>query len=823
MTRPGQPRAPDAPGSSVTVPAAAVGASTTDEWERERVRFSDVRMLVPALIGWAALAATLTRPSATRWLIGLAVVVLLAGVRRTGAWSRSVLLVAAVVLLLQVAGAGQQAMRTLGILDDLTAARAVASLEVVVTSDPVTRTARAGGDPVVVVKAKASEVSGRGRTSTAYAPVELRGDDRLLKLRWHERVRVEGRLAPPRPGSPLLATVRVSEHEVLSRAGPVAGVAETLRAGLRRSVDPTPADSRGLLPGLVIGDTSRTPEDLTEAMQVTGMTHLTAVSGSNIAIVGGLVLGLCVLLGIPRRWRPVVVALAICGFVVLARPEPSVVRAATMGLIGLIGMSRSRRGAGIPVLAGAIVVVLVVDPWMARSFGFALSALATLGLLLFTRPWGDAIARHLPARLAFMGPAVAIPVAAQAMCAPLIVLLQGSVSIVGVVANLVAAPLVAPATIGGVVAALVSVVADGPAQLVGWVAAVPTLGIARTARVMAEVPGGTMPWPDGAVGALLLAALTVLLVLTGRWIGRMVLLAPLVALLVVGLTAAMTVPTSVATWPPDGWRIVFCDVGQGDAAVLSTAPGRAVVIDTGPEPGPVDDCLDALDVEVVEALVLTHFHADHVEGLPGVLAGREVRQVLVSPVAEPGYQVGEVEGWTRARGIPASPLAAGDVLTFGALRASVWAPARRIAAGSVPNNASIVLAVDVGGVRALFLGDIEREAARDLLLRMRRDPEMASAAAGFDVVKSPHHGSANLDSELMEAVRSPVAVVSVGADNDYGHPTPAHLAMLRRNGYAAYRTDQRGSVAIVDGGDGDGGVEGDGDRDGVGVRVVTAK
>lgn len=779
-----------------------------DGWTREVVRFSDIRLLVPALAAWSLLAFTLTWSNGPRWIVTgvlAAAVVVLQLVGR----ARRAMLILAVALLVQVAGNGQHALRAIGDLDDLTTARAVVTLEVTVTSDPVALAARGSGEPVVMAKATAHRVDGRGRSTPAYAPVSLRGDDRLLSLKWHDTVRLQGRLAPPLPGYPELAVMRVSSQEVVKPAGAIARVAEHLRSGLRKAVDPTPADARGLLPGLVIGDTSRTPPDLTEAMQATGMTHLTAVSGSNIAVVGGMVLGLCVLVGVPRRWRPFVVALAILGFVVLARPEPSVVRAAAMGLIGLIGMSRSRRAAGLPVLSGAIVVVLVLDPWMSRSFGFALSALATLGLLLFTRPWGDAIARRLPSRLGFLGPAIAIPIAAQAMCAPLIVLLQGSVSIVGVVANLVAAPLVAPATIAGVVAAVVSVIADLPAQLVGWLGAVPTLGIARTARLMADVPGGTMPWPDGARGALLLAALTVLLVLTGRWLGRFAVLKPLVAVLVVALTAAMTFPTRVVTWPPEGWRLAFCDVGQGDAAVVRTGPGRALVVDAGPEPAAVDGCLDSLGVSVVDAVVLTHFHADHVEGLPGVIGGREVGQVLVSPIAEPDYQVDEVTRWTRARGIPVSSVAAGDLLTFGDVTAEVWAPVRRIAAGSVPNNASIVLAIHVGEVDALLLGDVEREAAHDLVLRMRRDPQMASAATHFDVVKTPHHGSANLDPALMAAVRAPIGIISVGEDNDYGHPTAAHLSMLRSNGYAAYRTDQRGHIALVE-------------RGGR-LRVVTAK
>jgi len=163
--------------------------------------------------------------------------------------------------------------------------------------------------------------------------------------------------------------------------------------------------------------------------------------------------------------------------------------------------------------------------------------------------------------------------------------------------------------------------------------------------------------------------------------------------------------------------------------------------------------------------------------------------------------VAHVDALAVRHGIPVGSLSAGDRLTLGEMDAVVWSPWRRIADGSVPNNASVVLAVRTGEVDALLLGDIEREAAHDLLLRLRREPSMAQAAGGFDLVKTPHHGSANLDDDLMAAVRAPVGVISVGADNDYGHPAPKHLDLLRRNGYAIYRTDQRGDVAIAERGD----------------------
>ncbi|QKE84361.1 ComEC/Rec2 family competence protein [Arthrobacter sp. NEB 688] len=780
----------------------------------------DLRLLGPAVIAWVVAAATLGFGWGARLVVVGSVLVAAAalqawvrGGRRDGsraaAWRWPVTLAVVLVALLQVAALAGMLSRERGGVRALAAERAVVTADVLVTGEPV-RVASRDGAVRLVRAGTVQRLTGRGRTVTAAAPVLLVGGEVLAGPRWHETVRVRGRLGPMETADDRVASLAVSGRPLsLAPPGAVARGAERLRNGLRHAVDDAPADARGLLPGLVIGDTSRTPQDLTEAMRATGMTHLTAVSGSNVAVVTGLVLGLCAVVGVPRRLRPVLAGLALAGFVVLARPEPSVVRAAAMGAIGLLGLSRSRRSAGLPVLGGAVVVVLVLDPWLARSYGFVLSTLATLGLLLFTRPWGEAVGRHLPRRVAPLGPALAVPLAAQVMTAPVVVLLQGSVSVIGVLANLLAAPLVPPATVAGVTAALVSLVWARGAELVAWVGVVPTTGIARVARVAAEVPGGTLPWPDGAPGALLLAGLLLLVVLTGRALVAGVARRPVAAFGVVVLAVASLLPTRVVTWPPDGWRVVVCDVGQGDAVVLRSGPGRGVLVDVGPDPALVDGCLDRLGVTTLDALVLTHFHADHVDGLAGALRGRTVRQVLVGPVAEPAAAAALVGRTAAAAGIPVAVLHAGDRLTVGEVDAVVWSPWRRIAEGSVPNNGSVVLAARTGDVDALLLGDVEREAAHDLLLRLRRDPAMAATARGFELVKTPHHGSANLDADLMAAVRAPVAVISVGADNDYGHPAPAHLALLRRLGSATYRTDQRGDVALVQ------------RRDG--LRVVTSR
>ncbi len=773
-------------------------------------RAADLRLLVPALAAWSAVALLLGASASTAVVVAVGSFVTAAGLgsgiavgrrhrrRGHGAWLR-VLTLAALAVSLAVGALGAAiSVREAGPIRDLSAQRAMVSLVGVVASDPRAVDPPAGRPESaagVILRLDVEQVDGRGVRSAVATPVLVFADRSWLGLRWQSRVEARGRLAPPEdPADDVLAVLTPrGPPTTLDDPGWVARAADVVRTRFAEATEGLPTDARGLLPGLVIGDTSRTPDDLQTAMLVTGMTHLSAVSGSNVAIVLTAALGLAGWLGLRRRWRPPLAAVLLLAFVVLVRPEPSVVRAAAMGAVGLLGLSTSRRRAGIPALSVAVLVLLVWDPWLARSSGFALSTLATLGLLLFAGSWGAVVSRRLPTRIRGWGPAFAVPMAAQLMCAPVIVLLQSSVSVVGVAANLVAAPFVAPATVLGVATALVSVASTTAGGWVAWLAALPTLAIARVARTAADAPLATVPWPGTAVGATLLALGTVGVVLAGPWLGHQARRRPLLPVGVVVLSIGAVVPTHVLTWPMSDWSFVACDVGQGDGLVLATGPGRAVVVDTGPDPALIDACLVRLHVQVVDALVLTHFHADHVDGVPGVLHGRTVRQILATPVRDPPYQWQEVSDWAASAGVPVGELYAGDDLAWPGLTAHVWWPARVIHDGSVPNNASVVLSVEVGRLHVLLLGDVEREAAHQVLLALQHD---ARAPPSVDVLKVAHHGSANRDDALLAFVRAPVAVVSVGADNDYGHPASSTLSALAGDGYRVYRTDVAGDVAV---------------------------
>jgi competence protein ComEC len=752
----------------------------------------DLRLVVPALAAWIGAALGVGLPAKAAITAGCALAVAAAagavvGRSRGPAWRVVAIAVVCAGAGLGCAGA-RTAARSSGPLPRLAQQRARVSAEVVLTSDPVRLSGRVVGarrlDGTVFARARVARLTSGGRTWRLRQPVVVFGSGaQWLGRLPGDRVAVFGTLSPADQGA---VSITVRGPPVLVHGTSLPGrVAGRLRAGLHRAVARLPAKTAGLLPGLVDGDTSRLDPELSDAFKRVGMTHLVAVSGSNVAFTLAAALLLARRMRIGPRTAAVLAGIALAGFVVLVRPTPSVLRAAGMGGIALMATVTGRELNAIRTLAAVVLGLVLFDPSLSRSPGFALSTCATAGLLVLGPPLRGWLARHLPAWLADV---VAVPLAAQLACLPLVAALAGQISLAAVPANIVAMPAVGLATVGGVVAAFVAPVWMPGAQAAAWVAGVPTGWLVRVAEYSAAMPASTLAWLDGWAGvlAVLAAVAAGAFVLRRRSLRRVV-----AAVSCAALAAFAGVHTVAPGWPPKQWSVVVCDVGQGDAIVVRA--GRDVVlVDTGPDPAAVDGCLHDLDIRRIAAVILTHMHADHVEGIPGVLRGRSVGVVQVGPLDEPADEVSRARGWLAARHVPIERAVLGETRTVGDIAYTVLGPSVAFhGTESDPNNSSLVLHVAVPGLALLLTGDVEEPA--QLALLGRREPLRA------DVLKVPHHGSRKMLAEFAALTGARVAVTSVGRDNPYGHPAPVTMERLADDGMRGYRTDRDGDVAIAAG------------------------
>lgn len=541
-------------------------------------------------------------------------------------------------------------------------------------------------------------------------------------------------------------------------------------------------DGGALLPGLALGDTTGVSESLEADMRTVSLAHLVAVSGANCALVVGIAVALTALLGGGVRTRLVVGVFTLVGFVILVTPEPSVIRAAVMATIALAAIAWGRPSQGMAVLSLTVWVLLLADPWRAVEFAFVLSVAATAGIVLGLRPMAGALTRVMPAWLAWW---VALPLVAQLAVQPIIVLLRPTLPLYAIPANVLAAPFVPAVTISG----LVGSVSSGAWPWLSWQAAAigwwPSSAIAAIARSTARAPVAELPWFHGVAGVFAAAALSTV-VWWAIWRRRIAVAGLGAMIVIIATVVTSSAPQIVARLArPAQWQIAQCDVGQGDALALRTSRG-VLVIDTGDDEHLLRACLAVLGVSKVEWLLLSHFDRDHV-GQSAVFHSRADTVLTGSPDnAEDLSRLADLE----QSGATIRHLRAGQRVDLGDYTLHVLWPSDQPLA-KPGNDSSLVVWLEPHqpeGVSMVALGDLGEKTQSMLRSRLPEDP--------IDVVKVSHHGSADQSRGLYRDVGAPIALIGVGADNDYGHPASSLTGFLDSLGTHVLRSDQRGTLTL---------------------------
>ncbi len=731
----------------------------------------DLRLAIPVVIAWAAVGVLVAFPQALPWAalalwVMAAVTFGVAARGRRGVLTGLGFALGLAALLVTVAALHAPARQPRDLLADATAGKHVT---MVVTAQATVRS----GAPFDVTAA-----------SVPVTVFPKQGDPEHAAI--GSTLRVRGTLVATDPGDQVAFRLfATSDVRRLAAAPWYLSWADGLRADFGRATAALPGDGGALLPGLAIGDTLRVSDSLDAAMKASSLSHLTAVSGANCAVVIALIMLAGARAGLPRGWRIAISGTVLFAFVVLVTPQPSVLRAAVMAGIVLGALALGRPVSGLPVLALAALILLLCDPWISRSYGFVLSVLATGGLLVLARPIGARLSRWMPRWLALT---LAIPLAAQLACQPVLVLLSPTIPAYGVLANLLAEPAAPIATVLGLAACLLVPVIPSLGGVIAALAWVPSAWIAAVATFFTGLPFSALPWPGGAAGVALCAvviALALAIVFGGRRV-RMASASGLALLIVVtvGVTAGSSIHSNLTR--PSDWEIAACDIGQGDS-VLVRSVGQVALVDTGRDPKLLTRCLDTLRV----THIVTHYDLDHVGGTAAVFG--MVTRAMIGPTADANDQ--RLADSVAQHGALVEHVSQGLAGTLGELRWEVLWPRSPLRGVQPGNDASVTVRFSGAGpcvhgcLTSIFLGDLGEEPQA---LVMAANPTIGKV----DVVKVAHHGSADQNELLYQKLKATVGLISVGLGNSYGHPTDRLLGILARAGTRAFRTDYEGMVLV---------------------------
>jgi competence protein ComEC len=544
----------------------------------------------------------------------------------------------------------------------------------------------------------------------------------------------------------------------------------------------TPSNQAGaLIPGLVLGDTSLQSALFTEQMRRVGLSHLTAVSGANFALVATFLFWLLQFVTKKLKTRLLVVGLILFLFIFLVRPTPSVLRAALMSAVVLLAKYFGDRSVGIPSLAAAISVLILVDPIQSTDPGFALSVLATAGILLLSPIIEKRLGRQV--KNTWIVQAISIPVSATIFCLPVIVMLSNQISLVTVPANILVAPVIAPITILGFLAAILAPAIPLLSTFLIGIATPFAHWIVFISNAMAATP--VVSFNRSITFIFLIAILAY-----AFWKGKQFLI------FLVIIMVSLQLSLNHFGWPGSNWQVVNCDVGQGDGLVFNLGGGNAIVIDVGPEPESIDNCLSKLGIKSIPLLVLTHFHSDHVGGLSAVVGKRKIGQVWISNLAKPegSYQL----AMQQLLGLNVKVVQQGEQYFLPNFATKILVVWPQVVQGQMPslpgdgsevNNASISLIVKNDSISVFAGGDIE-PAAQELITN-------SGYLSAVDLLKVSHHGSAYQYLPLLDKLKPKVAVISVGQRNSYGHPDQQFISELKGRGIEVLRTDQSGGISLA--------------------------
>jgi competence protein ComEC len=587
---------------------------------------------------------------------------------------------------------------------------------------------------------------------------------------------------------------------VEDRGGPIdeaaAGIRAAVRERLARHVGIHDPISAAVVTAILIGDRGALPDETRDRLQEAGTYHVIAISGGNIAILAGLVVGILLLCGASGRAAALGACVVLLGYAQVVASGASVWRATTMAVVYLGARTIDHRSPPWQSMACAAVIVVAVRPLDVRDVGFVLTFMATAALIEAARRIATARVAARSAQWLFAS--LVASAAAELALLPVSATSFSRVTAAGLVLNLAAVPLMVMVQVSGMAVAMFDEI-ELVAVASGWVAHWSTQALLGSARLVDVAPwlSVRVPPPHVALVVVYYAAVTGALLASGGTRR-------------IGLVSWAVAAVAIVTGQPESWiraarigpafRVIAFDVGQGDSTLVEFPDRSTLLVDTGGIPfggGAFDmgervlaPALWHRGIRRLDRMLLTHGDPDHIGGAASLIDAFSPRELWTGIPVPTHMPMTALLMQAADRKMSVKEQRTGN--TWGAAGVSVRVlhpPAPDWERPRVRNDDSVVLEIRYGDVAVLMTGDVGASVERSLI------PQLQPAAVR--ILKAGHHGSRTSTSqELLDAWRPQIAIISAGRGNTFGHPAPEVVRRLEATGARIYRTDRDGQVTV---------------------------
>lgn len=556
-----------------------------------------------------------------------------------------------------------------------------------------------------------------------------------------------------------------------------------------------PKEQLGILLGMMIGDTSYISEEIKLAFQNSGITHLLAVSGSNVTYVI-LVTKFLFQKIVGKSFSNGITIFMIILFVLISGASPSVVRAGLMAILLILSEILARAPNIYSTVATTAFIILLFNPFILCDVGFILSFGGTLGILFFNQVIQEKINQTFPSLIdkpilkSFVD-MLSVTLAAQIFLVPIMCFYFNQISFISIITNLIVGPFTGIITVLGITMYFLGNIYFPIAQILSYSMYYLISFLIFISNLCSNVPYGNILVSTPSILEIILYYFVLYQVFSKKE-NRSKKHTAYIKILIILLSI---IEAFVLILPASDLKLNMIDVGQGDSILIQTIHGKNILVDGGGSENSDYDVGEKVLVPylldqtngVIDCMIISHFHEDHVEGCISVLEKLKVKQIIIGiqPKMTNLYQ--EVLKIAKEKQIPIITLVTGDCFSIDGLVIEVLYPNKNLEILEDLNNNSVVLKMTYGEVSILISGDIEKEAEEKIL----------DKNIDVDILKVAHHGSKTSSiNEFLERVRPKLALISVGEDNKFGHPNDEVLKRLEDKNIKIFRTDEMGEIIL---------------------------